>query len=165
MFRNKPKWLFFTSLQRILKMQSKTEVRPSYFFGSDLALKAYYPKWLDNLADDVTLEGSMLDGVVQGANDVRSVVATIRSFYDRQEHTFAGPSGNGGFLEEYVAEVRGAPLGCVVLVAHNDAGKTQHVVASYRPRTSLLYLARLLAEKFAGNPIADHFRDVESVNS
>ena len=33
----------------------------------------------------------MLDGVVQGADAVRSVVVTIRSLYDRQEHKFAGP--------------------------------------------------------------------------
>jgi hypothetical protein len=32
----------------------------------------------------------MLDGVVQGADAVRSVVVTIRSLYDRQEHKFAG---------------------------------------------------------------------------
>ena len=146
-------------------MQTKTEARPTYFFGSGRALKDYYPKWLDGLAEDATLEGSMLDGVVQGANDVRSVVAAIRSLYNRQEHTFAGPSGNGDFLEEYVAEVRGEPLGCVVLVSYNDAGKAQRVVANYRPRTSLLHFARLLAEKFAGTPIADHFSEAKSLNS
>ena len=27
-------------------------------------LTDYYPAWLDNLADDVTLEGSAMDGVV-----------------------------------------------------------------------------------------------------
>jgi hypothetical protein len=26
----------------------------------------YYPAWLDNLADDVTLEASAMDGAVQG---------------------------------------------------------------------------------------------------
>ena len=138
-------------------MQTKSEGRPSYLYSDISALKDYYPKWLDNLADDATLEGSMLDGAVQGAEGVRSVVAMIRSFYGRQAHKFAGPSGDGGFLEEYVAEVRGEPIGCVVLVAYNDAGETQHVVANYRPRTSLLHFARLLAEKFAGTPIAKHF--------
>ena len=140
-------------------MLTKTAVRPSYFYSFNPALKDYYPKWLENLAEDVTLEGSMLDGAVQGAEAVRSVVATIRSFYDRQAHKFAGPSGNGGFLEEYVAEVCGEPLGCVVLVAYNHAGKTQHIVASYRPRTSLVHFAHLLAEKFAGTPIAKHFTE------
>jgi len=140
-------------------MQTETEVRPSYAFNATPPLKDYYPKWVDNLAETATLEGSMLDGVVQGAEKVRSVVTAIRSFYDRQEHTFAGPSGDGGFLEEYIAEVRGEPIGCVVLVTYNDAGEAQRVVASYRPRTTLLRFASLLAEKFAGTPVADHFGD------
>jgi hypothetical protein len=146
-------------------MPTDSDVRPSYLYTAEPALKNYYPKWLDNLAADATLEGSMLDGAVQGAESVRSVVATIRAFYDRQAHKFAGPSGDGGFLEEYVAEVRGEPLGCVVLVAYNEAAETQHVVASYRPRTSVLHFARLLAEKFAGTPIAKHFTDSNNETS
>ncbi len=35
-------------------------------------LTDYYPAWLDNLADDVTLEGSAMDGFVQGPEAVRS---------------------------------------------------------------------------------------------
>jgi hypothetical protein len=42
-------------------------------------------------------------------------------------------------------------------VTFNAAGQTQHVVASYRPRSSLLHFSQLLAETFAGNPIAEHF--------
>lgn len=140
-------------------MQTTSEVRPSYLYSEEPAIKNYYPKWLDNLAHDATLEGSMLDGVVQGAESVRLVVATIRSFYDRQAHRFAGHCGNGGFLEDYVAEVRGEPIGCVVLVAYNDAGEAQKVVASYRPRTSVLHFAHLLAGKFADTPIAKNFTE------
>jgi len=106
-------------------------------------------------------EGSVLDGVVQGADAVRSVVVTIRSLYDRQEHKFAGPYGDNGFLEDYVAKVNGEPIGCVVLVTRNAAGQT-HVVASYRPLRSLLLFSRLLREKFAGTPIAEHFAASES---
>ena len=79
------------------------------------------------------------------------------SLYDRQAHKFAGPCGKNSFLEDYVAEVRGKPIGCVVLASFNAAGKTQHVVASYRPRSSVVFFARLLAEKFAGTPIAKNF--------
>ena len=128
-----------------------------YLGSGDPALKDYYPLWLDDMADDVTVEGSMLDGAVQGAEAVRSIVLAIRSLYDRQEHKFAGPYGDSGFLEDYVATVQGEPIGCVVLVTRNAAGKTQHVVASYRPRSSLLHFSRLLGEKFAGTPIAEHF--------
>ena len=138
-------------------MPTKSEVLPQYLGSGDPALKNYYPVWVDKMADDATVEGSMLDGAVQGAEAVRSVVLTIRSMYDRQEFKFAGPYGDNGFLEHYVAEVRGQPLGCVVLVTRNAAGQTQHVVASYRPRSSVMLFARLLAEKFAGTPIAEHF--------
>ena len=143
-------------------MSIEGEVPAQYLGRGDPALKNYNPAWLDNMAEDVTVEGSMLDGVVQGADAVRSVVLTIRSLYDRQEHKFAGPYSENGFLEDYVAEVRGEPIGCVVLVTRNPAGQTQHIVASYRPRSSLLLFSRLLGEKFAGTPIAKHFASSET---
>ena len=83
-------------------MSIKANALPEYLGCGDPALKDYYPAWLDNMADDATVEGSMLDGVVQGAEAVRSVVLTIRSLYDRQEHKFAGPYNNNAFLEDYV---------------------------------------------------------------
>ena len=143
-------------------MSAKGDVLAQYLGSGDPALKNYYPAWLDNMADDATLEGSMLDGVVEGAEAVRSVVVTIRSLYDRQEHKYAGPYADNRFLEDYVAEVRGEPIGCVVLVTRNDAGQTQHVVASYRPRSSLLLLSRLLREKFAGTRYGEQFAASES---
>ena len=39
----------------------------------------YRPVWLESLADDVTIEGSAMNGVVQGADAVRSIVAYIRT--------------------------------------------------------------------------------------
>jgi hypothetical protein len=137
-------------------MSMTDDVRAEYMGRGDPALKNYYPAWLKNIADDATVEGSMLDGVVVGAESVRSIVLTIKSLYERQEFRFVGHCGNG-FLEDYVAQFSGEPLGCVVLVKYNAAGQTQHVVASYRPRTSVVHFARLLAEKFAGTPIAEHF--------
>ena len=143
-------------------MSTTRNVLPQYLGSGDPALKEYYPPWLENMADDATVEGSMLDGVVVGAESVRSVVLTIKSLYDRQEFKFVGPYGDNGWIEDYVAEVHGEPLGCVVLIKRNDAGRAQHVVASYRPRTTVVYFARLLALKFAGTPIAEHFAAGES---
>lgn len=139
------------------------EVAAEYLRPGDPALADYYPAWLDNLADDVTVEGSMLDGAVQGADAVRSIVVGIRELYgDSQEFHFAGPCGDNGWLEDYIARVEGNPLGCVNLVTRNAAGKTQHVVASYRPRSSVLLFSRLLGEKFAGTPFGGQFAKSES---
>jgi hypothetical protein len=118
---------------------------------------SHYPAWLDNLADDVTVEGSLLDGAVQGADAVRTIIDAIRTLYERQEFNFAGPWGDNSFLEDYTAQVRGEPIGCIALVTRNAAGQTQHIAANYRPRSSLLLLSRLLGEKFAGTPIGEHF--------
>ena len=53
-------------------MSTKDDVLPTYLGRGDPALAHYYPRWLDNLADDATVEGSLLDGAVQGAEAVRS---------------------------------------------------------------------------------------------
>jgi len=85
-------------------------------------------------------------------------VVGIRTLYgDSQEFHFAGPCGENGWLEDYIAHVDGKPLGCIALITRNAAGQTQDIVASYRPRSSLLVFARLLGEKYAGTPLAKYF--------
>jgi hypothetical protein len=127
------------------------------FDGVRVPAADYRPVWLNNLAVDVTLEGSAMDGVVQGAEAVRSIVIYIRTLYDSQEFHFAGPYGDDGFLEDYTAHVRGEQLGNVVLVTRNDAGQAQHIVANYRPRTTLLLVSRLVGDHFADTPYGEHF--------
>jgi hypothetical protein len=134
------------------------EGTPRYLASGDPGLADYYPAWLDNLADDVTVEGSMLDGAVQGAEAVRTIVVGIRTLYgDSQQFHSVGPYGDDGWLEDYIAQVDGKPLGCVVLVTRNSAGQTQHVVASYRPRSTVVHFARQLGDKYAGTPLAKYF--------
>ena len=137
---------------------------PTYLGRGDPAgrFAAYYPAWVANLADDVTLEGSMLDGAVQGADAVRAVIIGVRQLYDHQDFNFAGPWGDNGFIEDYTAEVRGMPLGCFHLVTFNADGQTQHIAAHYRPLSSLMFFSRLLRERYAGTPCAEHFLDGEA---
>ena len=118
----------------------------------------YYPVWLDNLADDVTMEAGAMDGTAHGAEAVRAIVGYARELYEYQEFNFAGPYGENGFLEDYTAQVRGGDqIGNVVLVTRNAAGQAQHIVANYRPRTTLLHLSRLIGEQLAGTPYGKHF--------
>ena len=129
----------------------------TYTGSGDPALADYYPAWLDNLADDVTLEGSAMDGFVQGAEAVRTVVVAIRTVYDYQAFHFAGPYGDNGWLEDYTAGVRGEPIGNITVVTRDAAGQAQHIVGNYRPRSALLLLSRLIGEHFAGTPYGHHF--------
>jgi hypothetical protein len=132
---------------------------PTYLGHGDPAgrFADYFPAWLNNLADDVTVEGTLLDGAIQGAEAVRSVILAIRSAYDRQDFNFAGPWGDRGFIEDYVARVQGEPIACLALVTNDAAGRTKHIAANYRPLSSALLLSRLVGEKFAGTPIGEHF--------
>ena len=117
----------------------------------------YYPAWIDNMAGDVTLDGSLLDGAVQGADAVRTLISGVRQLYDRQDFNFAGPWGDNGFIEDYTAEVRGRPLGALHLITFNADGQAQHIAASYRPLSSVMFFSRLLRERLASTPYAEPF--------
>ena len=136
-----------------------TDGVPTYLGRGDPAgrFADYYPAWVDKMASDITLEGSLLDGAVQGAEAVRAVIGGVRELYDRQDFNFAGPWGDDGFIEDYTAEVRGKPLGCLHLIAFNADGEAQHIAANYRPLSSLMFFSRLLRERVAGTPYAEHF--------
>jgi len=134
-----------------------TPTNVTLFDGVRVPTTEYRPVWLDHLADDVSIEGSAMNGVARGAEKVRSIVTYIRTLYDSQEFNFAGPYGENGFLEDYTAWVRGKPIGNVVLVTRNADGQAQRVVANYPPRSTLLLMSRLIGDHFAGTPYGEYF--------
>jgi hypothetical protein len=117
----------------------------------------YYPAWLDNLADDVTLEGAAMNGAAQGGEGVHSIVTYARTLYEHQVFTFTGSYGEDGFLEDYTTPIKGVPTGVVVRVTFNPGGEAQHLVVNHRPRSSMLLFSRLMGEKFADTAIGEHF--------
>jgi hypothetical protein len=120
--------------------------------------RPYYPAWLDNLAEDVTLEASAMDGTAHGAEAVRDILAKAREQYEQQEFHYAGPCGQQSFVEDYSSLVRGVPTHVVVLVSSNGAGQTQHVVVNHRPRDAMLQFSRVMLEEFAGTPHEKHWQ-------
>ncbi len=117
----------------------------------------YYPAWLDNLADNVTLEASAMDGAAQGPDDVRSIILAVKSLYEYQDINFTGDYGGTYFIEDYTTQIRGEPFGVMGVISRNAAGQTQHIVVNQRPRSTLLLVSRLLGEKLAGTSLARHF--------
>jgi hypothetical protein len=132
---------------------------PTYLDPGDPAgtYADYFPPWLGNLAEDVTIEGSLLDGAAQGPEAVMAIVGTLRDLYESQQFNFAGPYREHDWIEDYNARVRGEPIGAVIRVTRDEAGQTLHVAANYRPRSSLLLLSRLVGERLAGTPYARFF--------
>jgi hypothetical protein len=82
----------------------------------------YYPAWLDNLADDVTLEASAMNGAVQGPDDVRSIVLAVKSLYEYQDINFFGDYGDRYFIEDYTTQINGEPFGAMGVITRNAAG-------------------------------------------
>jgi hypothetical protein len=130
--------------------------------SSDRKPAAYYPLWLDNLADDVTGEGAAMQGVLQGAECVHKLVTEARTLYENQQFSFTGEYGDNGFLEEYTCAIQGEPTRVVVTVKRNAEGKTQHLVVNHRPRSSVLLFARLMGKKYAGTPLEKFFISSEA---
>ena len=83
----------------------------------------YRPDWLDNLADDVTIEGSVLTGIAEGPEAIRAILGFARTLYEYQEFNYVGPYGDDGFVEDYTSVVRGEPIGSVVVIRFNEAGQ------------------------------------------
>jgi hypothetical protein len=136
-----------------------TDGVPTYLGRGDPAgrFADYRPSWVEKLASDVTLEGSILDGAVQGADAVRTAIGAARQLYDRQDFNFVGPWGDSSFIEDYTAEVRGVPVGAVHVITFNADGEVQNIVVNYRPLSSLMLFSRLLRERLAGTPYAEHY--------
>ena len=88
---------------------------------------------------------------------MRSLVTYARTVYENQEFSYTGAYGDGGYIEEYSTDIRGHPTRVVVTVARNTAGQAKHIVVNHRPRSSVLLIAPLCGEHFAGTPLAKIF--------
>ncbi|MFD8158076.1 hypothetical protein [Streptomyces malaysiensis] len=132
----------------------------STYLGSgnaDLHRRDYRPAWLDDLAEDATMEASVLNGIVEGAEGVRAILGYARTLYDYQEFNYVGEYGEHGFVEDYTSRVHGEPIGSIVVVRYNDTGRAQHVIINHRPLRSVLLWSRLMADHFANTPYAKYF--------
>jgi hypothetical protein len=115
----------------------------------------YYPHWLDNLADDVILQGAVFNGELRGAEQVGKMLSFARSLYAFQDFRFYGMHGDL-FLEDYRSSIRGTEVyrpGGVeiynfVVVYFNEAGQTSQLVMNHRPQSAALLFSSLLAEHF-----------------
>lgn len=138
----------------------------SYLGSGDAARQRrdYTPEWLGNLADDVTMEASVLTGIVEGPQAVREILSFARTLYDYQDFNVIGRYGDADFVEDYTAMVHGEPIGSIVVVRFNEAGQTRNIVINHRPLTSVLLWSKLMGEHFAGTDYAGCFLQPEDID-
>ncbi|MEV4118671.1 hypothetical protein [Micromonospora sp. NPDC049645] len=117
----------------------------------------YNPSWINELAEDVTMEGAVLNGTVRGADAVLTLLSHARTLYEYQEFVFTGEYDTNGYIEDYSSRIQGQPIANIAVLYRNDQGKVQHLVMNHRPLPAVLLFSRLMGEHFKGTPYADYF--------
>ncbi|MEM5326129.1 hypothetical protein VSR34_05905 [Paraburkholderia sp. JHI2823] len=112
------------------------------------------PLWLARLAENATLEATVLKRPIEGRADILSVIKHAASLYEFQHHSYKGEIGNGLYLESYRSQIQGVPIETVLIAHLNEQGETDSVVINHRPLE-----AALLFSKRMGELVDERFRD------
>jgi len=112
------------------------------------------PLWLTRLAENATLEATVLKRPIEGRADILSVIKHAASLYEFQHHSYKGEIGNGLYLESYRSQIQGVPIETVLIAHLNEQGETDSVVINHRPLE-----AALLFSKRMGELVDERFRD------
>lgn len=113
------------------------------------------PLWLAKLAENATLEATVLKRPVEGRADILSVIRHAVTLYEFQHHSYKGELGNGLYMESYRSQIQGVPIE-TLLVAHlNERGEADSIVINHRPLNAALLFSNLLWER-----VDERFRDL-----
>ena len=113
------------------------------------------PPWLAKLAEDATLEATVLKRPIEGKQNILALLKHAVPLYDFQDFTYRGDFGSDFFMESYRAEIRGTPIECSVLVHRNAAGEADSILISHRPLDAALLFSRLMWDQ-----VGDSFGDL-----
>jgi hypothetical protein len=112
------------------------------------------PLWLARLAENATLEATVLKRPIEGRADILSVIKHAVSLYEFQHHSYKGEIGNGLYMESYRSQIQGVPIETVVVAHLNEQGETDSVVINHRPLNAALLFSKQMWEC-----VDERFRD------
>ncbi|MEX3791041.1 hypothetical protein [Paraburkholderia sp. BR14374] len=112
------------------------------------------PLWLTNLAENATLEATVLKRPIEGRADILSVIKHAVSLYEFQHHSYKGAIGDGLYMESYRSQIQGVPIETLVVAHINEQGETEAVVINHRPLNAMLLFSKLMWER-----VDERFRD------
>ncbi len=105
------------------------------------------PPWLARLANDATLEATVLKRPVEGKELIVALLREAIPLYEFQNFTYRGEVGSNFFMESYRAQIQGVPIECAVWVHLNDAGETDSILINHHPLEAALLFSRLMWER------------------
>ena len=112
------------------------------------------PLWLARLAENATLEATVLKRPIEGRADILSVIKHAISLYEFQHHSYKGEISNGLYMESYRSQIQGVPIETVVVAHLNEQGETDSVVINHRPLNAALLFSKRMWER-----VDERFRD------
>ncbi|CDG81401.1 hypothetical protein [Janthinobacterium agaricidamnosum] len=107
------------------------------------------PPWLARLADDATMEATVLRRPVEGKDNIVGLLKLAIPLYEFQHFTYRDDFGDNFFMESYRSQIRGVPIECSVLVHMNAAGQADSLLINHRPLDAALLFSRLMAQQAA----------------
>ncbi|HEX4360577.1 MAG TPA: hypothetical protein VH141_23800 [Pseudonocardia sp.] len=114
------------------------------------------PWFLRNLAPDVVLAGSVMNGSLRGAEAVAAQIRAVIGLYRDFASVYELELGNRR-VNEYTAVVEGRKLTGVGTFHLNDRGQVDEIVVNHRPPSGALTVSRLLGEALGTERDRDEF--------
>jgi hypothetical protein len=112
------------------------------------------PLWLARLAENATLEATVLKRPIEGRADILAVIRHAVSLYEFQQHSYKGVIGEGLYMESYRSQIQGLPIETLLMAHLNEKGEADSVVINHRPLEAALLFSKLVRER-----VDERFRD------
>ena len=113
------------------------------------------PLWLAKLAEDATLEATVLKRPVEGRTAILALLKEAVRLYEFQNFTYRGEIGSAFFVESYRASIRGVPVECAVWAHFNEVGEADSILINHHPLEAALLFSRLMWEQ-----VGDRYGDL-----
>ncbi len=113
------------------------------------------PPWLAKLAEDATLEATVLKRPILGKAPILALLKHAIPLYDFQTFTYRSAVGPSLFMESYRAAIGGTPIECAVWVHMNESGEADSILICHHPLNAALLFSRLMWEQ-----VGSEYRDL-----
>lgn len=119
--------------------------------------------FLDDLADDAELRGTVLRHPITGRDRIKRLVEAVGTLYASQTPTFYGAIGPRHFLQYQATLRNGLELEAVGVVERNDAGVVHRVAMTFAPLDAALSLSAGLGRILEQELGRDLFHDASTI--
>jgi hypothetical protein len=113
------------------------------------------PLWLAKLAENATLEATVLKRPVEGRANILAIIKHAVPLYEFQHHSYKAEIAGNLYMESYRSQIQGVPIEALVVAHLNEQGEADAVIINHRPLAAVLLFSKLMGER-----VDERFRDL-----